>query len=92
MSEYLPRARDIVFLIDAVAFPAQVRDVANYLYLILMNPAVNKSETPILIACNKSEMLTAQSPDAIRKQLEKELCALSFFLPLDADVEQERTS
>jgi len=73
LNDFLPRARSVIFVVDAVDFPSQVRDVASYLYMLLMNKAVNRAETPFLIACNKSEMLTAQSPENIRKQLEKEL-------------------
>jgi len=77
-SDFVPNAKSIIFMVDAVNFPAQVRDVAGYLYMLLMNKSVNDLEIPILVACNKSEMITAQEPEKIRKQLEKELYVCLF--------------
>eukprot|EP01027_Heterolobosea_sp_BB2_P011332 GEZU01016503.1.p2 GENE.GEZU01016503.1~~GEZU01016503.1.p2 ORF type:complete len:115 (+),score=37.81 GEZU01016503.1:565-909(+) len=38
-----------------------------------MNPHVHNRQIPILIACNKSELVTAYKKTYIQKQLEKEL-------------------
>mmetsp|Transcript_134861 Transcript_134861/g.200635 ORF Transcript_134861/g.200635 Transcript_134861/m.200635 type:complete len:258 (+) Transcript_134861:43-816(+) len=73
VSNYLPNAKCVVFMVDAILFPIQVREVASYLYFLLMDKSINDLEIPILIACNKSEKKTARTPEEIREKLEKEL-------------------
>ena len=74
--EHAPRARAIVFLVDAVDFTARRREAAERLFEILSDPAVAKRRCPVLVACNKSEKITAHPVDVVRKRLEKEVDAL----------------
>lgn len=48
----------------------------RFLYDIFSNAKINDLALPILIACNKSELASAMSPQAIRESLEKELTQL----------------
>lgn len=46
-----PRA--IVFVVDSVAFQREVKDVAEFLYQVLVDSTVLKNAPALLIACNK---------------------------------------
>nr|XP_047132780.1 signal recognition particle receptor subunit beta isoform X1 [Hydra vulgaris]XP_047132781.1 signal recognition particle receptor subunit beta isoform X1 [Hydra vulgaris] len=69
-------ARGIIFVIDSVNFPRELRDVAEFLYDVLANRTMQKNKVSILIACNKQDMPTAKSSQVIKLQLEKELTTL----------------
>ncbi|GAQ79462.1 signal recognition particle receptor subunit beta [Klebsormidium nitens] len=73
LDEYLPKARGIVFVVDAVDFMPNLRAVTELLYDILTRREVVRRRIPVLIACNKMDRLTAHTVDFIRKQLEKEI-------------------
>jgi signal recognition particle receptor subunit beta len=47
--------------------------VCRFLFDLFTNKTVNRRRTPILIACNKSEMVTAKRKEFIQSELEKEL-------------------
>lgn len=66
-------ARGLVFLIDSVNFPREIRDVAEYMYDLLANRTMQKNKMSILVACNKQDLTTAKSNNVIKTQLEKEL-------------------
>jgi len=76
LDRYANGAKAIVFVVDAVDFTSQRRAVAEHLFEILSHPAVQKRRCPIMIACNKSEKITAHPADFVRKRLEKEIEAL----------------
>ena len=46
-------SRAIVFVVDSVAFQREVKDVAEFLYQILVDSTVLKNAPALLIACNK---------------------------------------
>eukprot|EP00850_Spirogloea_muscicola_P005154 SM000023S07610 [mRNA] locus=s23:430569:431858:- [translate_table: standard] len=71
--EALPRARGLVFVIDALDFLPHIRDNAEFLYELLTTKVVVKRRIPVLLLCNKMDKVTAYSVDFIRKQLEKEI-------------------
>jgi len=60
-------------LVDSNADAAKIRQSALYLYTLFTNRTINKNNTPILIACNKSDLVTANSVESITKEIEKEL-------------------
>lgn len=66
-------ARAILFIIDSVNFPREIRDVADYMYDLLANRTIQRNKISILVACNKQDLTTAKSHNVIRTQLEKEL-------------------
>lgn len=50
-----PRA--IVFVVDSVAFQREVKDVAEFLYQVLVDSTVLRNAPALLIACNKQGTL-----------------------------------
>jgi len=78
MDEHLPSAKAIVFVIDAVDFTSNRREVSERLRDLLANPLLQKKKRnfPVLVACNKSEKITANPVEYIAKRLEKEIEAL----------------
>lgn len=48
-----PSPRAIVFVVDSVAFQREVKDVAEFLYQVLVDSTVLKNAPALLIACNK---------------------------------------
>ncbi|GAB0086144.1 Signal recognition particle receptor subunit beta [Sergentomyia squamirostris] len=65
------QARGIVFVLDSVSLQKNIRDVADYLYTILLEPAI--SGLPFLILCNKQDDAMAKGASVIKTLLEKEL-------------------
>lgn len=70
LPEQLPRARAIIFVIDATRFATQARRDAALLYDILTSPSVARDATPVLIWLNRHASI-AQS--VVRARLEAEL-------------------
>merc|ERR1712002_802064 len=69
MYKHKDNARGIVFLIDSVKFPKEIRDVAELMYDILANRTMQRNKCNILVACNKQDQATAKSCNVIRSQL-----------------------
>lgn len=72
-ADFLPVTRSIVFVVDSTTIHRQIRPAAEYLYDVLAKPVVQKQRTPILIACNKSDMITALPIEKIKLLLENEM-------------------
>ncbi|KAF9929414.1 hypothetical protein BGZ75_008331 [Mortierella antarctica] len=72
-SEFMPIARAIVFVVDSATVARQTRLHAEYLYDILSNKYAQEERLPVLIACNKSDLLTAFKKDRIQSLLEAEI-------------------
>ena len=60
-------------VIDSVNFVSERHDVAELLYDLLSDPALHKTRSPVLLACNKQDMALAESKDEIQEALEKEM-------------------
>ncbi|XP_068440919.1 signal recognition particle receptor subunit beta [Clinocottus analis] len=79
-SQYLEKfkssARAIVFVVDSAIFQKEVRDVAEFLYLLLTDSVVSRNAPTLLVACNKQDITMAKSAKLIQQQLEKELNTL----------------
>ncbi|XP_067394801.1 signal recognition particle receptor subunit beta [Emydura macquarii macquarii] len=73
LEKFKAAARAIVFVVDSAAFQREVKDVAEFLYQILVDCTVLKNAPPLLIACNKQDITMAKSAKLIQQQLEKEL-------------------
>lgn len=93
LDDHLSRAAALVFVVDALDFLPNCRAASEYLYDILTKESVVKSKIPILIACNKTDKVTAHSKEFIRKQLEKEIEKLrsSRTAISSADIKDEYT-
>ncbi|KAI9251605.1 signal recognition particle receptor beta subunit-domain-containing protein [Sporodiniella umbellata] len=71
--DFLPVARCIVFMIDSTTINRQIRPVSEYLYDILVKVQGQYQFMPLLIACNKSDLITALPIEKIKPMLESEL-------------------
>jgi len=73
LRQFLPISRGVVFVIDSVDFEIQARQVAEFLYELLINRHVYKKKIPLLIACNKKDIVTATGSKRIQTVLEEEI-------------------
>lgn len=69
----MPTAGALVYVIDSINIKTEIRSVAQFLYDIFTNQDVNKASIPVLIACNKQDIVTAAGPTEIQSLVEKEL-------------------
>ncbi|KAI1314641.1 hypothetical protein EDD11_001940 [Mortierella claussenii] len=72
-SEFMPIARGVVFVVDSSTVARQTRLLAEYLYDILSDKFSQNERIPILIACNKSDLLTSFRKERIQTLLETEI-------------------
>ncbi|KAF9197478.1 hypothetical protein BGZ49_002056 [Haplosporangium sp. Z 27] len=72
-SEFMPIARAVVFVVDSSTVSRQTRLLAEYLYDILADKFAQNEKIPILIACNKSDLLTSFKKERIQNLLEGEI-------------------
>jgi signal recognition particle receptor subunit beta len=72
-SEFMPIARAIIFVVDSSTVSRQTRLLAEYLYDILADKFAQEERIPVLIACNKSDLLTAFDKERIQTLLEEEI-------------------
>ncbi|XP_030751248.1 signal recognition particle receptor subunit beta [Sitophilus oryzae] len=68
--------KGIIYVIDSVTLPKNIRDVANVLYNILTDPVVMKAKPELMILCNKQDQTLAKGSSVIKSMLEKELNTL----------------
>lgn len=66
-------ARGLVFVVDSLNFTKDLRDVAEYLYSILLDPVVNSNRPAVLVLCNKQDHALAKGVQVVKTQLEKEM-------------------
>ncbi|XP_006750988.2 signal recognition particle receptor subunit beta-like isoform X2 [Leptonychotes weddellii] len=74
LERFKASARAVVFVVDSAAFQREVKDVAEFLYQVLIDSMSLKNTPSFLIACNKQDITMAKSAKLIQQQLEKELC------------------
>ncbi|VEL12598.1 unnamed protein product [Protopolystoma xenopodis] len=63
----------LIFVVDSNTISYDLKDTAEFLYNILTDPIISKSNPPILIACNKQDGTTAKGSKIVKKLMEKEL-------------------
>uniref|UniRef100_A0A8C6WKN3 Signal recognition particle receptor subunit beta n=1 Tax=Neogobius melanostomus TaxID=47308 RepID=A0A8C6WKN3_9GOBI len=76
LEKFKSAARAIVFVVDSAIFQKEVRDVAEFLYVLLTDNVIFRNAPIILVACNKQDITMAKSAKLIQQQLEKELNTL----------------
>ncbi|XP_004716042.2 signal recognition particle receptor subunit beta [Echinops telfairi] len=76
LERFKASARAVVFVVDSAAFQREVKDVAEFLYQVLVDSVGLKNAPSFLIACNKQDIAMAKSAKLIQQQLEKELNTL----------------
>ncbi|KAJ3055958.1 hypothetical protein HK097_008567 [Rhizophlyctis rosea] len=72
-SEFTPITKGIVFILDSTTLNRNIRSVAEYLYDILVNKHVQKREVPILVLCNKNDLLLALGKEKVQELVEGEI-------------------
>ncbi|XP_075996969.1 signal recognition particle receptor subunit beta [Genypterus blacodes] len=76
LEKFKSAARAIVFVVDSAIFQKEVRDVAEFLYVLLTDNVISRNAPAVLVACNKQDITMAKSAKLIQQQLEKELNTL----------------
>ncbi|XP_047532969.1 signal recognition particle receptor subunit beta [Vanessa atalanta] len=71
--QYKNSAKAIVYVVDSVTIQKEIRDVAEYLYTILLDPVIQSNCPPLLILCNKQDQPMAKGSQVIKGLLEKEI-------------------
>lgn len=71
--QYKNNAKAIVYVVDSVTIQKEIRDVAEYLYTILLDTVVQSYNPPLLILCNKQDQPMAKGSQVIKSLLEKEI-------------------
>lgn len=74
--KYKDNSKGIVYVVDSVTVQKNIRDAANVLYNILVDPIVMRNKPDILILCNKQDQTLAKGSNVIKSMLEKELNTL----------------
>ncbi|XP_076240901.1 signal recognition particle receptor beta [Calliopsis andreniformis] len=64
-------SKGLIYVIDSVTFQKDYRDVAEFLYHLLADPAIQRK--PVLILCNKQDQTMAKGSSVIKSMLEKEM-------------------
>ena len=73
VEQYKDLSRAIIFVIDSATIQQDVRDAAEFLYNILVDPTVTRNSPNILVLCNKQDQTLSKGSNAVRSILEKEL-------------------
>ncbi|CAL1570557.1 unnamed protein product [Knipowitschia caucasica] len=76
LEKFKSAARAIVFVVDSAIFQKEVRDVAEFLYVLLTDNIIYRNVPAIFVACNKQDIPMAKSAKLIQQQLEKEMNTL----------------
>jgi len=66
-------AKAIIFVVDSATIQKDLRDVAEFLYTVLCDGAIQSSCPEVLIVCNKQDLTLAKAASLVQKTLEKEL-------------------
>ena len=69
----------LVFILDASTFQKDIQDTAEFLYTILTDDVVLSHKLPLLVVCNKQDLISAKSSSIIKMGLEKELLEYLIF-------------
>jgi len=76
LDEFKSLARGIVFVIDSGSLQKEIKEVAEYLYTLLSDKTIASNAPPVLILCNKQDLMSSKGAKIIRSQLEKEMNTL----------------
>jgi signal recognition particle receptor subunit beta len=73
VSEYLARAKKIVFVIDSANNVAKLREAAEYLYDLFIDPSFESGGPPVMVVCNKSDVPGALPAMRTKLRLQEEV-------------------
>ena len=74
--QYRSKARHVIFVVDSSTVNGMLRDLSEYLYVLLSDGIVYKNQIRFTIACNKQDLENAKRKDQVKFILEKELNAI----------------
>ncbi|CAL4179099.1 unnamed protein product, partial [Meganyctiphanes norvegica] len=66
-------AKAIIFVVDSATIQKDLRDVAEFLYTVLCDGAIQSGCPQVLIVCNKQDLTLAKAASLVQKTLEKEM-------------------
>lgn len=72
-SKYLDSARGVVYVVDAAAGRRNGRRDAGMLYEVLKNKQVRKLRTPVMVFCNKIDLVGSMNEGQIEEMLKYEM-------------------
>ncbi len=72
-ADYMKRAKKIVFVIDSSNNAASIRDAAELLYDVFIDPALEHNGPPIFVACSKSDLPNALPALRMKLKLQEEI-------------------
>eukprot|EP00123_Amoebidium_parasiticum_P000944 comp11894_c0_seq1/m.6541 comp11894_c0_seq1/g.6541 ORF comp11894_c0_seq1/g.6541 comp11894_c0_seq1/m.6541 type:complete len:251 (-) comp11894_c0_seq1:236-988(-) len=73
LNKWAPAARAVVFVVDSSTLRARILDVAGCLYDVLTQNVMHTRRVPVLVLCNKQDIMTSLEPQQIREALEAEM-------------------
>ncbi|KAK3927924.1 Signal recognition particle receptor subunit beta [Frankliniella fusca] len=73
LDQYKSSARAVIFVVDAMTFQRDLRDVAEFLYNILLDTVLSHSNPAMLIIANKQDQPMAKGSSLLKTNLEREL-------------------
>ncbi|KAJ8945040.1 hypothetical protein NQ318_019035 [Aromia moschata] len=74
--QYKDIAKGLVFVVDSATIQQDIRDAAEFLYNILVDPVIVNNCPNLLILCNKQDQTLAKGATAVKSIFEKELNTL----------------
>lgn len=74
--QYRTKARHVIFVLDSTTIDNKLRDLSEYLYILLSDEILYKNKIQFTVACNKQDLEKAKKKDEIEPLLEKELNAI----------------
>lgn len=74
--QYRTKVKHVLFLVDSTTIESRLRDLSEYLYVLLSDEILYKNKIRFTIACNKQDLEGAKKKDSVRLLLEKELNAI----------------
>jgi signal recognition particle receptor subunit beta len=72
-SDYLPRAKKVVFVLDAVSTMSKLREAAELMYDMFTDPCFENNGPPVLVACNKCDAPGALPALRLKLKLQEEV-------------------
>ncbi|CAH1112805.1 unnamed protein product [Psylliodes chrysocephalus] len=74
--QYKDITKGIVYVVDSNTITQDIRDAAEFLYNILVDPVILKNKPNLLILCNKQDFTFSKGGSAVKAIFEKELNTL----------------
>lgn len=72
-SDYLARAKKVIFVMDSVNNVSKLREAAEYLYDMFTDPSFENNGPAVLVACNKCDVAGALSALRTKLRLQEEV-------------------